>query len=163
MCCVLRKHMKVHGKDAVCQFDSDADSDDEASSPVSSIPGQTHVPPPQPLHQGVQGGGGDGWYCHGQSIPTPPSDHTSPPLHHTSPPLHHHTSPPIHNGEIKFENHQHSIGGLIGSLGGYWQFSLSEDLVKIQKKNITVFNQNSPKIKPVRETKRLSQIYSQLS
>lgn len=87
----LRKHMKVHGKDAICQFDSE-DSDDEASSPSSSlVSGHT---PLQPQHMG-----GDWYNCHNPNLPTPPSDHHSP---------NGHTNP------VKFENH-HSIGGLIGS------------------------------------------------
>ena len=86
--------MKVHGKDAVSQYDSE-DSDDEASSPSSSIPGHTPVPPPHQIQ-------GQEWYCHAQSLPTPPSDHTS----------------PGHHSSVKFENH-HSIGGIIGNQG-YW-------------------------------------------
>ena len=59
----LRKHMKVHGKDAVCHFDSE-ESEDEASSPSSSlVSGQTQ-------HMGD-------WYSCPQ--PTPPSDHPSHP------------------------------------------------------------------------------------
>ena len=88
----LRKHMKVHGKDAVSQYDSE-ESDDEASSPSSSLPGHTPVPPPHQIQ-------GQEWYCHAQSLPTPPSDHTS----------------PGHNSSVKFENH-HSIGGIIGNQG----------------------------------------------
>ena len=78
--------MKVHGKDAVCHYDSE-ESEDEASSPSSSmVSGQhghvtNHVSDPWPQYT-----------C-------PPQDHTM--------------SPPTN---VKFENHHHhSIGGLIGS------------------------------------------------
>ena len=84
--------MKVHGKDAICHFDSE-ESDEETSSPPSSlVSGHT---PLQPQHMGD-------WYnCHQPNLPTPPSDHP-------------HHSPGGHTNPVKFESH-HSIGGLIGS------------------------------------------------
>lgn len=84
--------MKVHGKDAVCQYDSEeSEGEEEASSPTSSLPSQNQ----------------QDWYCAAppSSLPTPPSDHTS----------------PGHTGQghtqVKFESHHHSIGGLIGGAG----------------------------------------------
>ena len=100
----LRKHMKVHGKDAMCAFDSEDSDCDEggAVSPSSSLvsPGgvMSHAPG-STCH--VPGGGQQmDWYtCQAASLPTPPSEHPSPG----------HTTHPV-----KFESH-HSIGGLIGS------------------------------------------------
>ena len=87
----LRKHMKVHGKEAVCQFDSEESDCDEASSPSSSLVSSGHTPGPHPTpHMGE-------WYC---------GEQAAHPTHHPT----HHTAP-----TNKFEAHQHSIGGLIGS------------------------------------------------
>ena len=83
--------MKVHGKDAVAGYDSeDSDTEEAASSPTTSLP--------LPLQQQQQGGE---WYCHAQSLPTPPSEHNSPGL----------------TNNVKFETHQHTIGGIIGNHG----------------------------------------------
>jgi hypothetical protein len=157
----LRKHMKVHGKEGLlCNFDSDdsdmeedEDAEDaeqhESSSSPSSLGGLTSgLPPPtvgaQPATshhlQGVTTTSAE-WYCHAQSLPTPPSDHTSPGSNNNG------TGPPHEatTTAIKFENHhhhhqqqqqqqhhlmhhqqqqqqqhlhhQHSIGGLIGTPG----------------------------------------------
>ena len=77
--------MKVHGKDAICQYDSeDSEGEEEASSPSSSL---------------VSGAlPGQEWYpCHApSSLPTPPAENNG----HT---------------QVKFEAHHHSIGGLIGN------------------------------------------------
>ena len=81
--------MKVHGKDAVCHYDSE-ESEDEASSPSSSLV-SGHVPGHAPGHVN------DTW----PQYTCPPHDHVST------------MSPPTN---VKFENqHHHSIGGLIGS------------------------------------------------
>ena len=42
---LLRKHMKVHGKDAVCQFDSSESDDEEESSAASPSSSLVSAPP----------------------------------------------------------------------------------------------------------------------
>jgi hypothetical protein len=155
----LRKHMKVHGKEGLlCQFDSDdsdleddEDAEDgepqESSSSPSSLAGHTTVLPPPAATAGSHhlGNSGAEWYCHAQSLPTPPSDHTSPTHssnnnnnsgsqdtvaaasataikfenHHQ----HHHHHLLQHHQQQQQQQHQqqlhhhHSIGGLIGNPG----------------------------------------------
>merc|ERR1719284_1397107 len=108
----LRKHMKVHGKEAVCQFDSSESEEEEmessttspsSSSLVSSAP-PSYLRPASPSAshgQGVPVSQPD-WYCHQNPLPTPPSEQQPSP--HSLP----HT-------QVKFESHQHSIGGIIGN------------------------------------------------
>ena len=65
---LLRKHMKVHGKDAVCQFDSSESDDEEessAASPSSSLVSATpsYLRPASPSTS-----------SHGQGVPTSQPD-----------------------------------------------------------------------------------------
>ena len=98
----LRKHMKVHGKEAVWSGvgdSEDSDSEESASSPSSGYSQQ------QPgAHTSL---GGETWPVSGYGGCPQVSQ---PDLGNTG---HHGVSTGAQH--VKFENHHHSIGGLIGS------------------------------------------------